>query len=62
MFAASAAQLLEDPSLAARLGRAARRLAVERYSWTAAAGALDEFLSPSSYEGARNSMQSMSSG
>ncbi len=44
MFAASAAQLLEDPSLAARLGRAARRLAVERYSWTAAAGALDEFV------------------
>ena len=43
MFAGSVVQLLEDPSLAARLGRAARRLAVERYSWTAAAGALDEF-------------------
>ena len=59
MFAGSVVQLLEDPSLAARLGRAARRLAVERYSWTAAAGALDEFFHR--VIDARNTIQSMSS-
>ncbi len=43
-FAASVIRLLDDPLLGARLGRAARELAVERYSWSAAASTLDRFL------------------
>lgn len=42
-FAASTIRLLDDPALAARLGRAGRQLAVERYSWSAAAQALERF-------------------
>lgn len=42
-FAASVIRLLEDPGLALHLGNAARQLAVERYAWSAAATALDDF-------------------
>jgi len=42
-FAAAVIRLLDDPGLAARLGSAGRRLAVERYSWEAAARALEGF-------------------
>lgn len=42
-FAASVVRLLESPPLAERIGRAARQLAVERYSWSAAALALEGF-------------------
>ena len=42
-FAASVVRLLDDPALAARLGRSARQLAVERYSWKAAALTLERF-------------------
>jgi glycosyltransferase involved in cell wall biosynthesis len=42
-FAAAVVRLLDDPGLAARLGRAARQLAVERYSWPAAASRLEQF-------------------
>jgi polysaccharide biosynthesis protein PslH len=42
-FAAEVIRLLDDPALAARLGRAGRQLAVERYSWAAAARALEGF-------------------
>lgn len=42
-FAASVIRLLDDPALRARLGRSARRLAVQRYSWSAAASSLDGF-------------------
>jgi glycosyltransferase involved in cell wall biosynthesis len=42
-FAASVVRLLDDPALAARLGHAARQLAVERYSWSAAALDLERF-------------------
>ncbi len=42
-FAAAVIRLLDDPGLAARLGSAGRRLAVERYSWAAAALALEGF-------------------
>jgi glycosyltransferase involved in cell wall biosynthesis len=42
-FAAAVVRLLDDPGLAARLGRSARRLAVERYSWRAAASRLEQF-------------------
>ena len=42
-FAASVVRLLNDPSLSARLGQSARRLAVERYSWVTAATSLDRF-------------------
>lgn len=43
-FADAVARLLVDPELARTLGERARRLAVERYSWSAAAEALDRFL------------------
>ena len=36
-------RLLADPGLAARIGQSARRLAVERYSWSGAAQALEGF-------------------
>lgn len=42
-FAACVVRLLDDPALAARLGRAGRALAVERYSWSAAAQRLERF-------------------
>jgi glycosyltransferase involved in cell wall biosynthesis len=42
-FAASVVRLLNDPSLGARLGQSARRLAVERYSWMTVAMNLDRF-------------------
>lgn len=42
-FAAAVIRLLDDPALAARLGRSARELAVERYSWRAAAARLEQF-------------------
>jgi glycosyltransferase involved in cell wall biosynthesis len=42
-FAEAVNRLLYDPGLAARLGRSARRLAVERYSWSGAAQALESF-------------------
>jgi len=43
-FAASVIRLLDDPALGARLGRAGRALAVQRYSWSAAACTLGRFL------------------
>ncbi len=42
-FAASVIRLLDDPDLAARLGRSARQVAVERYAWSAAAATLENF-------------------
>jgi glycosyltransferase involved in cell wall biosynthesis len=42
-FAAAVNRLLADPGLAARIGRSARQLAVERYAWAAAARALEDF-------------------
>jgi glycosyltransferase involved in cell wall biosynthesis len=42
-FAASVIRLLDEPDLAARLGRSARQVAVERYAWSAAAAALENF-------------------
>ena len=36
-------RLLDDPELAARIGQSARSLAVERYSWSGAARALEGF-------------------
>jgi len=42
-FAEGVNRLLSDPALAARLGQSARRLAVERYSWSGAAQALEGF-------------------
>ena len=42
-FATAVVRLLDDPALAARLGGSARRLAVERYSWSAAALTLERF-------------------
>ncbi len=42
-FAAAVIRLLDDRPLAERIGRSARRLAVERYSWSAAARALERF-------------------
>jgi glycosyltransferase involved in cell wall biosynthesis len=42
-FADAVNRLLADPSLAARMGQAARQLAVERYSWRGAARALEGF-------------------
>jgi glycosyltransferase involved in cell wall biosynthesis len=42
-FADSVNRVLAEPGLAARLGRSARRLAVERYAWSGAAGALEDF-------------------
>jgi glycosyltransferase involved in cell wall biosynthesis len=42
-FADSVKRLLADPSLAGRIGRSARQLAVDRYAWSAAAQALEGF-------------------
>jgi polysaccharide biosynthesis protein PslH len=42
-FAHAVNRLLAEPSLAARIGQAARQLAVERYSWSRAARALEGF-------------------
>jgi glycosyltransferase involved in cell wall biosynthesis len=42
-FADAVNRLLGDPELAARIGRSARSLAVERYSWSGAARALEVF-------------------
>ncbi|HYR54877.1 MAG TPA: glycosyltransferase family 4 protein [Myxococcaceae bacterium] len=42
-FAASVVRLLDDPALGARLGSSARRVAVERYAWSAAAARLEQF-------------------
>jgi len=41
-FAASVVRLLADADLAARIGRSARKLAVERYAWSAAGRALEK--------------------
>jgi len=43
-FAAALVRLLGDPPAAARLGAAARHLAVERYAWSSAAATLERFL------------------
>jgi glycosyltransferase involved in cell wall biosynthesis len=43
-FAASVIRVLDDPALGARLGRSARKLSVERYSWSAAASTLERFM------------------
>ena len=42
-FADAVNRLLGDPALAARIGQSARSLAVERYSWSGAARALEGF-------------------
>jgi glycosyltransferase involved in cell wall biosynthesis len=42
-FAAAVVRVLDDAALATRLGRSARQLAVERYSWRAAALTLERF-------------------
>jgi polysaccharide biosynthesis protein PslH len=42
-FADAVNRLLADPDLAACIGQSARRLAVERYSWSGAAQALEDF-------------------
>jgi glycosyltransferase involved in cell wall biosynthesis len=42
-FATSVVRLLDDAPLRARLGESARRLAVERYSWTTVAASLERF-------------------
>ena len=42
-FADALNRLLDDPELAARIGQSARSLAVERYSWSDAARALEGF-------------------
>jgi glycosyltransferase involved in cell wall biosynthesis len=42
-FAESVNRLLDEPSLAARIGQSARRLAVERYAWSGAAQMLEGF-------------------
>ena len=42
-FAGAVNRLLADPGLAARVGHSARRVAVERYAWSAAAEALESF-------------------
>ncbi|HEX5103108.1 MAG TPA: glycosyltransferase family 4 protein [Pirellulaceae bacterium] len=42
-FAAAVLKLLNDPSLRSRLGASARQLAVEHYSWIAAAANLEAF-------------------
>jgi len=42
-FSTAVVQLLEDPAAVARLGRAARTLAVERYAWSVAATTLEQF-------------------
>jgi polysaccharide biosynthesis protein PslH len=42
-FAEAVNRLLDEPSLAARIGQSARQLAVERYAWSGAARALEGF-------------------
>jgi len=42
-FADAVSRLLTEPGLAARIGRSARQLAVERYAWSGAARALEGF-------------------
>ena len=42
-FANAVNRLLAEPDLAARIGKSARRVAVERYSWGGAARALEDF-------------------
>ncbi|MBV9288058.1 MAG: glycosyl transferase family 1, partial [Hyphomicrobiales bacterium] len=42
-FADAVSGLLAEPGLAARIGRSARRLAVDRYSWSEAARGLENF-------------------
>jgi glycosyltransferase involved in cell wall biosynthesis len=42
-FADAVIRFLADPNLAARIGQSARQLAVERYSWSGAARALESF-------------------
>jgi glycosyltransferase involved in cell wall biosynthesis len=42
-FARSVIRVLDDPALRRELGRAARELAVQRYSWAAAASRLERF-------------------
>jgi glycosyltransferase involved in cell wall biosynthesis len=42
-FADAVNRLLAEPALAARIGRSARRLAVERYGWSGAARTLESF-------------------
>jgi polysaccharide biosynthesis protein PslH len=42
-FADAVNRLLADPALAARIGAAARQVAVEKYAWSAAAQALEGF-------------------
>jgi glycosyltransferase involved in cell wall biosynthesis len=42
-FADAVNRLLAEPGLAARIGQSARRLAVERYAWSEAARALEDF-------------------
>src|SRR6266700_2044978 len=42
-FADAVNRLLADPSLAAHMGRSARRVAIDRYAWSAAAQALEGF-------------------
>ena len=42
-FADAVSRLLAQPGLAARIGQSARQLAVERYSWSGAARALEGF-------------------
>ena len=42
-FADAVLRLLAEPSLAARIGRSARKLAVDRYSWSEAARTLEGF-------------------
>ncbi|MGY3451445.1 glycosyltransferase involved in cell wall biosynthesis [Bradyrhizobium sp. USDA 4353] len=42
-FAGAVSRLLAEPGLAARIGHAARQVAVEKYAWSAAARALEEF-------------------
>jgi len=42
-FADAVIRLLAEPGLAARIGRSARQLAVQRYAWSGAARALESF-------------------
>ena len=42
-FADAVNRLLDDPELAAGIGQSGRSLAVERYSWSGAAQALEGF-------------------
>jgi glycosyltransferase involved in cell wall biosynthesis len=42
-FAGAVSRLLAEPSLAVRIGRSARQLAVQKYAWSGAAMALESF-------------------